>query len=194
MQPHSTSDQPPAATPPGPRPISTPDFSGAPLSIEDVAGRPDFPQCVLGVYIDIRGFAGVVVDIVNQSIKVRSPEGTTQSFNAYRLKTLFAPPERYEPPTPTRETERPDPPAPAKPVAPPRVYIADPDFTAPVRPISDYAGQPDFPQCAYGKHVDIVGFSGVVVEIVKGSLKVQPPVGGTRSYNAEIMRKLYGKR
>ncbi len=193
MQSHTTSDQQPAATPPEPpRPISTPDFSGAPLSIEDLAGRPDFPQCVRGVYIDIRGFAGVVVDIVNQSIKVRSPEGTTQSFNAYRLKALFAPPERYEPPMPT-EAERPQPAVPPTPAGPPRVYIADPDFTAPIQPINDYAGQPDFPQCAYGRHVDIVGFAGVVVEIVKGSLKVQPQTGGTRSYNAEVLRKLYGK-
>jgi len=194
MQSRTTSHQDPPATPPvSPRRVAAaPDFSGTPLPIEDVAAQPGFPQSARGAYIDIRGFAGVVVDIVKESIKVRSPDGITQSFNANRLKTLFAPPERYEPPMPPAAEPVP-PRAAAKSAAPPRVYIAAPDFTAPVQPIQDYAGQPDFPQCAYGKHVDIAGFTGVVVEIVKGSLKVQPPLGATRSYNADVMRKLYGR-
>jgi hypothetical protein len=194
MNSRTTSDQDSAATPsvPPQKVVPTPDFSGTPLPIEDVAGQPGFPQSARGAYIDIRGFAGVVVDVVKESIKVRSPDGITQSFNANRLKTLFAPPERYEPPMPTA-AEPVQTRAPLKPASPPRVFIADPDFTAPVQPIHDYASQPDFPQCAYGKHVDIGGFAGVVIEIVKGSLKVQPPVGGTRSYNAEVLRKLYSK-
>ena len=75
----------------------------------------------------------------------------------------------------------------------PRVHITAPDFTAPVRAIRTYASQPDFPQCAYGQHVDIPGYSGVVVEIVKGSLKVQSPTGTIRSYNAEALKTLYGR-
>jgi hypothetical protein len=74
-----------------------------------------------------------------------------------------------------------------------RVYIADPDFTTPVRPINDYAGKPDFPKCAYGKHVQILDYTGVVVEIVQGSLKIQSATGTTRSYNSEVLKKLYGK-
>lgn len=171
--------------------IAAPDFSGTPLPIEDVAGRSGFPQCARGLYIEIRGFAGVVVDVVNQSIKVRSPDGITQSFNANRLKTLYAPPERYEPPR--QAVEDVQPPADSKTSAPPRVFIADPDYTAPVQPIQLLASQPDFPGCAYGKHVDVAGFTGVVVEIVKDSVKIRPIVGGTRSYNAEVLRKLYGK-
>jgi len=192
MQLHTTSDEQPKATPPARGAIVNPDFSGTPQPIEDLAGRPDFPQCTRGLYIEIRGFAGVVVDIVNESLKIRSPEGISQRFNANRLKTLYAPPERYEPPPPATEPERTEA-APAKP-APPRVYIATPDFTVPIQPIRDFAGLPDFPQCAYGKHVDVAGFTGVVVEIVKGSLKIQPETGGTRSYNVEVLRKLYGKR
>ena len=65
------------------------------------------------------------------------------------------------------------------------------DFSAPVRPIDDYAGQPDFPACAYGKHIDILGYTGVVVEIVKGSLKVQSQTGITRGYNGFVLRKLH---
>ncbi|MEO8429254.1 MAG: hypothetical protein ABI651_19360 [Verrucomicrobiota bacterium] len=173
-----------------------PNFTGTPQPISEFTCRADFPQCTRGVYVDIRGFAGVVVDIVNQSIKVRSPEGITQSFNANRLKTLYAPPDRSEPAPMTISIERPKPiaePARPKPVEPPRVYIAAPDFTAPVLPINDYAGRPDFPKCAYGKHVDIVGYTGVVVEIVKGSLKIQSATGATRSYNSDVLKKLYGK-
>ena len=55
--------------------ITEPDFSGTPQPIDELAGRVDFPQCALGAYIDILGFAGVVVEIVKESIKVRSPEG-----------------------------------------------------------------------------------------------------------------------
>src|SRR5258708_3454315 len=83
--------------PPTRREMTRPDFSGTPQPVGEFAVRADFPECVLGLFIDIRGFAGVVVEIVNQSIKVRSPEGITQSFNAYRLKTLYAPPDRSEP-------------------------------------------------------------------------------------------------
>jgi hypothetical protein len=176
--------------------ITEPNFSGTPQPISEFTGRADFPQCARGAYVDIRGFAGVVVDIVNQSIKVRSPDGITQSFNANRLKTLYAPPDHSEPEPMTMNTGRSktvaEPPRPA-PAAPPRIYIADPDFTTPVRPINDYAGKPDFPKCAYGKHVDILGYTGVVVEIVAGSLKIQSAIGTTRSYNGEVLKKLYGK-
>jgi hypothetical protein len=79
------------ASPPTRMAITEPNFSGTPQPIGEFTVRADFPQCTRGVYVDIRGFAGVVVDIVNQSIKVRSPDGITQSFNANRLKTLYAP-------------------------------------------------------------------------------------------------------
>ena len=180
------------------RVIAEPDFAGAPQPIDDFAGRADFPQCVLGAYIDIQGFAGVVVEIVKDSIRVRPPQGMTQRFNANRLKTLYAPSARPETVATTPGLDRsqadgaPEP-SRAKPSALPRDYIADPDFTAPVRPIRFYAGQPDFPKCAYGKHVDIRGYTGVVVEFVKGSLKIQSVDGITRSYNTEVLSKIYGK-
>jgi len=200
MQLPATPDPDNEATPPAParKAITEPDFSGTAQPIGPWTERADYPQCALGAYVSIHGFAGVVVEIVNHSIKVLSPDGITQRFNAYRLKTLFAPPDRSEPVPTTRNIDRPKPvalsePDEPKPAAPPRVYIADPDFTAPVRLISDYASQPDFPQCAYGKHVDIPGCSGVVVEIVKGSLKVQSPTGAIRSYNGGALKKLYGR-
>ena len=176
--------------------VTQPDFSGEPQPISELVARNDFPQGALGVYIDIRGFAGVVVEIVNQSIKVRSPDGVTQRFNANRLKTLYAPPDRSEPVFPTHNTDRlrhdePSDPTPTVPSAPPRVYIANPDFTSPAKPINDFTRQPDFPTCAYAQHVDIFGYTGVVVEIVKGSLKVQTPAGTSRSYNGEVLKKLY---
>jgi hypothetical protein len=185
---------PPAASKAGP--ITEPDYSGLARPIRELAGRNDFPQCVLGVHIDIQGFAGVVVEIVRDSIKVRPLEGSTQRFNANRLRTLYAPPVHVEP---VRvETNR------ATPVAdsevtqlraeePARTYIENPDFALPLQPISDYASQPGFPRCAYGKHVDILGYTGVVVEIAKGSMKVQSQVGITRSYNVDVLKKLHGK-
>lgn len=179
-------------------PVRGPDYSGAPRPIRELAGRDDFPQCALGVHIDIQGFAGVVVEIVRDSIKVRPVDGITQRFNANRLRTLYAPPVHLEPPTTTVEADQEKPAAGAeadatKAEAPARVYVENPDFTAAIQPIGDYAARPDFPRCAYGKHVDILGYTGVVVEIVKGSLKVQSPAGITRSYNAEVLQKMHGK-
>jgi hypothetical protein len=202
MQPTNTPDKVNEASLPAPvkTVVTEPDFSGDPQSIETFAVRDDFPQCALGAHVDIRGFAGVVVEIVNQSIKVSSPDGITQRFNTYRLKALCAPPQQIDPVPTTVHSDRPRPAAAAapaqsqpKPVAPPRVHIADPDFTTPVESINDYAGRSDFPKCAYGRHVDVVGYAGVVVEIVKDSLKIQSQSGSIRSYNTQVLRKLYGK-
>lgn len=199
------------ATPSSSKPaaITTPDFSGTPQPIGEFAGRADFPECVRGAFIDIQGFAGVVVEIVGSSIKVRPVEGITQRFNVHRLKALYGPTIiRPEPEMPvesevhraavTPRTEGTRTASASKPVEevpekPARVYIDNPDFTAPVLLINEYARQPDFPKCAYGKHVDIEGYTGVVVELVKGSLKIHSPAGITRSYNAEVLRKNYGK-
>jgi hypothetical protein len=182
---------------PSRRVVAEPDFTGAPQPIRELINQDNYPQCLLGAYVDIQGFAGVVVEIVKDSIRVRPPEGMTQRFNVHRLKTLYGP-TVYPEPVPTTLNDGVPPRAasktvPAEPEAPPRVYVADPDFSAPVRPINDYAGRSDFPQGAYGKHVDILGYTGVVVEIVRGSLKIQSPAGITRSYNVEALKKLYGK-
>lgn len=191
--------------------ITEPDFSGTPQPIGEFAGRADFPQCAHGEFVDIQGFSGVVVEIIGSSIKVRPPEGITQRFNVHRLKTLYAPAViRPEPETlpatatpavatvlermersPAATKPKPEPEEEAE--KPARVYIENPDFAAPVLLINEYARQPDFPKCAYGKHVDIEGYTGVVVELVKGSLKIHSPAGITRSYNAEVLRKNYGK-
>ena len=180
--------------------ITEPDYSGTPVPIGQWTERADFPQGALGAYVSIHGFAGVVVEIINQSIKVVAPDGKAQRFNAYRLKTLFAPPDRTKPEPQALTMERPKPVPQLRPAddepepAPPaRVHITEPDFTQPVRTIRTYASQADFPQCAYGKHVEIPGYAGVVVEIVKGSLKVQSPTGTIRSYNAAALKTLYGR-
>ena len=202
MQSPTTTDQDASAASlaPARKVITEPDFSGTPQLIAEWTGRADFPRCALGAYVNIHGFAGVVVEIINQSIKVLAPDGTAQRFNANRLKTLFAPPDHSEPPPERRAMERPQP-VPAasvpaeepEPAAPARTRIADPDFTAPLRVIRAYAGEADFPECALGRHVDIAGYAGVVVEIVDGSLKVQSEAGITRSYNGAVLKKLYGR-
>lgn len=189
-----------AASTPARKIITEPDFSGTPQPIGQWTERVDFPQCALGSYVSIHGFAGVLVEIINQSIKVQAPDGKSQRFNAYRLKMLFAPPDRTKPAPQSPTAERPKPVAEPRPVedepetvAPPRMHITNPDFTAEVRAIRTYASQPDFPKSVYGKHVDIPGYQGVVVEIVKGSLRVQSPTGTIRSYNADALKKLYGR-
>ena len=40
--------------------------------------------------------------------------------------------------------------------------------------------------------MEIAEFTGIVVEIVKQSLKVRSEEGVLRSYNGPILRKLYG--
>jgi hypothetical protein len=200
MQSRDTAYKAEEKTPPVPtrRVIAEPDFTGTPQPIRELVTQEHFPQCLLGAYVDIQGFAGVVVEIVKDSIRVRPPEGMTQRFNIHRLKTLYGPPVYTEPVPSTANVERAQADAGSKaaaaePEAPPRVCIADPDFSAPIGPINEYASRPDFPQGAYGKHVDILGYTGVVVEIVRGSLKIQSPAGITRSYNVEALKKLYGK-
>ncbi len=172
-----------------------PNFTGPPKPIEELAGRPDFPKCAHGEFVDIRGYAGVVVEIVNQSIKVRSPEGITQSFNFNRLRILYGSAPQPEAVDRSRTVERPEPieestNTPSQ--APRREVIAEADFDRDVKAISVFAVRPDFPQCAFGEYVDIRGYAGVVVEIVNQSLKVRSPEGITRSYNADILRKLHG--
>lgn len=232
MQSLSTSETPPAVSTPIPKPpVSTePDFSGTPRPIAEFVGLPDFPRCTVGAYVDIGGFAGIVADIVNNSIKVRSPEGISQSFNFNRLRMLYGPPApKVEPlvasPEPERPRERPQPverqierptervaertterpgerververvvkkEEPAQRPVPRREVVAEPDFSQPVKLISVLAGRADFPKCALGEHVEIVGYSGVVVEIVNQSLKVLSLEGATRSYNAMALKKLHG--
>ena len=178
--------------------IMEPDFSQPPKPIAEFVNRADFPKCLIGENVDIGGVGGVVIEIVKQSIKVQSAEGSMQSFNFNRLKTLYGPkPEPVPEPEPmpvSRPVERPRTfakSAPTPPAAPPRVYIADPNFNQPVLQISEFTGLADFPKCAYGAHVEINGFVGVVVEIVKDSIKVQSPDGALRSYNAPVLRKLF---
>jgi hypothetical protein len=187
------------ATPPAPARTGAivPDFSGPAVPIGQLTELPDWPRCALGTHVSIHGFEGVVMEIINQSIRVVSADRISQRFNANRLKMLFAPPDRSWTPPPSESPKPVAPPevAPDEPEAelPQRVYIAEPDFSEPIRAIRTYASEAEFPQCAYGKHVDISGYEGVVVEIVGGSLKVQALEGHIRSYNAVVLKKLYGR-
>ena len=190
------------------RPASEANFAQPARRIAEYVDRPDFPQCVLGEHVEIGGVLGCVVEIVRQSLKVKSPEGTVQSFNCNRLRTIYgarpehaadtkrsesgAASESGGSPGPTASASRlvtdgvaPEPP-------PRRDFIADPDFSAAIQPISAFAGRADFPKCVYGAHIDIVGHVGVVVELVKDSVKVQSQSGPVRSFNAPMLRKLYG--
>lgn len=185
------------------------DLTGSPQPIGEFAGRPDFPQCAIGAHVDIGGRTGIVIQVVGQSLKVKSPQGVVQSFNSQTLRKLYGPvikPEiEVRPKSEEASYERPRVIQPPKavisapedeevlPEVPLRVFIAEPDFDLPIKSITEFVDRADFPKCAYGEHVEIAEFTGVVVEIVKQSLKVRAIDGYLRSYNGPILRKLYGK-
>jgi hypothetical protein len=172
---------------------SEPAGQAAPPEVKQIAelvNAEDFPRCALGALVDIGGYTGVVAEIVNQSLKVRSPEGQTKSFNVGGLRRIYGRPVP-PPPVPRRETVE-APPTPSLPARMPEEPTIEPDFTKPVRPMSDFVKQADYPRCVLGEHVQIADYSGVVVQIVNRSLKVRSMAGATRSYNADALRRLHG--
>ena|SRR5579872_535508 len=166
-----------------------PDFNHPVQLIAAFVARADFPQCALNEHVDIGGFAGIVVEIVKNSIKVRSLEGETMSYNFHVLRKLYGP---HTPPEPVEATVIADlPAAPEKPLVK-RNIIIDPNFDLPLKPVEEFVNRPDFPKCVFGEMLDLRGYTGVVVEIVNRSLKVRSREGSTRSYNADGLKKLYG--
>lgn len=197
-------------TPSSPEPegVMTDPGEQPPLTaIADLAVRPDFPQCAIGQLLDMGGFTGVAIEVVNQSLKVKSPEGFTRSFNIPGLRRRYTPPPpllpllavdpetdsepattvTVLPPSQPRKTTATDAPAPRRHVA------AQINFDQPVKAIRVFAGRRDFPECTLGELVDIRGFSGVVIEIVRNSLQVKAEDGSLRTYEAELLRKLFGR-
>jgi hypothetical protein len=167
--------------------MSDPNPKCSPRPIAELVAEPDFPESAVGEKVDIKGFAGVVMGVVNNSIKVRSAEGNTVSYNFHALRRLYGP--RVEPdPAPEALEALPVP----APQAKTRV-ILEPNFKAPLVPIETLADKADFPACTLGSFVDFHGFSGVVVELFGHSLKVRSREGVTRSYNAEGLRRIYAK-
>ena len=172
----------------------TPNFDTPPRLIAELVGDADFPESALGLHVDIGGITGVITEVNKRSVKLRTPEGSLKSYSAFTLCKLHAPAPRPD--------TTPAPVAEAPPVAseadeddaPERQVIDEPDFNLPIQPISDWVQRTDFPKCAWGAHVDLDGYTGVVVEIVKQSLKVLSPEGDLRSYNAGVLRKLHGGR
>lgn len=190
--------------------IQAPDYSRTLRPIAEVLTQPDFPKSALGEFVDVGGYTGVVTEIVNQSLKIRSPDGITKSFNVNGLRRIYGPvirPEPAMPPLPppapesvlpSRSWTRPEPRSePRRAEKPPEVEKVppplEPDFSKPVKNVTELVGRPDFPQCALGEHVEIAGYAGVVVQIINRSLKVRSQEETTRSYNADALRKLYKK-
>jgi hypothetical protein len=178
-----------------------PDFAAPQKPIAEFVTRPDYPECLVGEHVLIGGYAGVVVAVVKNSIKVRSPEGFTRSFNTFGLRRIYGPPPELDPipPSPsaseltstaTRKSQHPAPKA-----EPPREIVTEPNFKQPIVPVADLVSRADFPRSALGKRVEIGGYIGVVVEILNhNSLKVRSPQGTSRSYNATGLRAIYAKR
>jgi hypothetical protein len=183
---HETSDAAPRRESPPRTLITDPNFNLPVKPISELVMDADFPRSAMGQHIDIGGYPGVVVEIVKSSIKVRSADGTMMSYNYNALRRLYGPKPEAAAIRPSLE--------PAPEAAKPQVkrdIILTPNFEAPVIPIEDLVGNPDFPQCAFGQFIDLHGYSGVAIEIVGRSLKVRSREGSTRSYNADGLRKLY---
>jgi hypothetical protein len=165
-----------------------PDLPIKPIS--ELVADPDFPNNAVGKKVDINGHTGVIAGVVKNSVKVRSAEGNTVSYNFHTLRKLYGP--RREP------VESPAAPAPASPPVPQpkakRKVILEPNFGSPLVPIESLVDRPDFPACTLGVFLDLHGFTGVVVELVGRSLKVRSREGSTHSYNADGLRKIYGLR
>ncbi len=188
----STPEQP-AASPAAPL---VPNFDRPAKDIAEFVNLPEFPQNTLGEFVEIRGYAGVVIEIVKQSLKVKSPDGITMSYNMHGLKKIYG--KSAPPPEPP-----PSEPAPAAapaissftqtatPWSKPATVITEPNFDQPIKAMRVFAGRRDFPDCALGEYVDIRGYAGVVVSIVDATLEVKAPDGNTRSYGAVGLRKLF---
>ena len=175
--------------------IAEPDFKTLPSLIEEFVELPDFPRCALGKHLNIGGSTGVLVQIINQSIKIKTIEGTMQSFNTVRLKRLYGRPLSQETLRQGMTDSLPSAQkvgAQSKVTALKRETLPTPDFNREPKPVSMFAARPDFPKCVFGEFLEIGGYTGVVVEIINRSLKVRSQDGATRSYNEEALRKLFG--
>jgi hypothetical protein len=84
---------PPAEPPPEPEPsreIQDLNFDRETRPIRDYFDLPDYPACLLGELVEVAGYAGIVVSVEHESIKVRSQQGTSRKYNAAVLKKLHA--------------------------------------------------------------------------------------------------------
>src|SRR4029079_13926337 len=68
--------------------IENPDFNREPKPISDLLADPAFPGSALSEMVDVGGYSGVIVQVLNQSLKVRSREGTSRRYNADALRKL----------------------------------------------------------------------------------------------------------
>ncbi|MBM3834167.1 MAG: hypothetical protein FJ403_13035 [Verrucomicrobia bacterium] len=179
-----------------------PNFDRQLTPITEFVARPDFPGSLQGEFVDIGGYTGIVIEITSKSIRVKSPEETTRSFNIHVLRKLYGPPQHPEPISMPRAVEPPAPlekkddaqepmPMPDRDI---RELIAEPNFDRSPKPITDFASRLDFPACAYGEFVEVARYTGVVVQVANESVKVQSPQGIVRSYGVSTLRKLFGRR
>lgn len=191
-----TEDVTPAA-----QPTEDPRYDGTPRPITEVVVEPDFPKSALGEYIEIGGLAGIVTEIVNQSLKIRSKDGVTQSYNGNVLKKLYAPaPRPTPPPEPERESYRSatddlddeEQDEEHSTAEDDDTQVAEAKFDGPALPIGDFVTQPDYPKCLVGVHVDIGGFTGVVVELADKTLRVKARHGSSQRFNANVLKRVYG--
>ena len=162
-------------------------FEKPQVPITEVVTREGFPHSAVGEFVDIGGFTGVIVEVIQNSIKVTAPEGFTRRFNYHRLREIYGP--RPEPPPPLA-AHLPAP-EPTPPVAQPPAEIQELNFDREPRPLRDYFAFPDYPKCLVGELVDVAGYVGIVVSVENESIKVRSREGTSRKYNAAVLQKLH---
>jgi hypothetical protein len=155
------------------------------VPITEVVARDGFPQSAVGEFVDIGGFTGVIVEVIQNSIKVAAPEGFTRRFNYHRLREIYGPrpepPPQYEPAPPAEPPSAPEPPR----------EIQELNFDRETRPVRAYFERPDYPACLLGELVDVAGYAGIVVSVENESIKVRSQQGTSRKYNAAVLKKLH---
>ena len=70
--------------------IENPDFSQDLKPISELIAQENFPAGALGRFVEVNGYSGVVVQILNHSLKIRSREGTSRRYNADTLRRLHS--------------------------------------------------------------------------------------------------------
>ena len=69
--------------------ITEPNFDRSPKPITELANRFNFPDCAYGELVEIAGYTGVVIEIANQSLSVKSPQGIIRSYGVSSLRKLY---------------------------------------------------------------------------------------------------------
>ena len=123
----NNSKEPPAVAPASPGSQAPPPQPGAERPVHPIGElilREDFPHGAVGEQVDIAGYTGTILDVQKHSVRVRSAEGFTRSYNINVLRKLYGP---HTPPEPEPANDTPEPKPPPR-LEPKREVVQEPNF------------------------------------------------------------------